>query len=131
MPLPVLLFQVKKILLIGIVLIMLIQTSIKSAIVFYYLCNKEYITVAFCENKAKPQMACNGKCYLSKQIKLQEEKENKLPFNIKNIKETVLFCSLLNIELPSFNITIKKLLVSFYKQQFYTSPLVSIFQPPQ
>ena len=77
-------------------------------------------------------MACNGKCYLSKQIKLQEEKENKLPVSIiKNIKETVLFCSLQNIELPSFNISIKDLLVSFYKQQFYTSPLASIFQPPQ
>jgi hypothetical protein len=111
---------------------MLIQTSIKSAIVFYYLCNKEYITTTFCENKAKPQMACNGKCYLSKQIKLQEEKENKLPVSIiKNIKETVLFCSLLNIELPSININIKNLLVSLYKQQFYTSPQASIFQPPQ
>ena len=97
-----------------------------------YKINYQYIATQLCENKAKPQMACNGKCYLSKQIKLQEEKENKLPVSIiKNIKETVLFCSLLNIELPSININIKNLLVSLYKQQFYTSPQASIFQPPQ
>lgn len=28
-----------------------------------------------CENKAKPQMHCNGKCLLMKKIKEQQEKE--------------------------------------------------------
>jgi hypothetical protein len=123
---------VKRFILIGIVLIILIQTSIKSAIVVYYFANKEYITNVFCENKAKPQMACNGKCYLSKQIKLQEEKENKLPATIlKNIKETILFCSTIHIEIPSLDFTFKSLTIPSYKLKFYLSPLASIFQPPQ
>jgi hypothetical protein len=122
----------KKIALIGVVLIMLIQSSIKSAIVFYYLYNKEYITAVFCENKEKPKMTCQGKCHLAKQIKKLDEKENTLPASLaKHVKETLLFCSSIIIRLPSSSICIRSITLPFYKLIFYSSPKASIFQPPQ
>ncbi len=33
-----------------------------------YHSNKDYIANVLCENRDKPAMACNGKCYLKKQI---------------------------------------------------------------
>ena len=37
--------------------------------------NKKFIATSLCENKAKPKMHCNGKCYLAKKVKQAEEKE--------------------------------------------------------
>ena len=34
-----------------------------------YYANYEYIATMLCENKDKPYLECNGKCYLVKQIK--------------------------------------------------------------
>ncbi len=42
-----------------------------------YNLNKEYIASVLCENRNKPELACNGKCYLNKQLeKSQEENHN-------------------------------------------------------
>jgi hypothetical protein len=37
--------------------------------------NQVEITEKYCVNKAKMNMHCDGKCYLSKQLKLQEDEE--------------------------------------------------------
>ena len=34
-----------------------------------YYANYDYIATVLCENKDKPYLECNGKCYLEKQIK--------------------------------------------------------------
>ncbi|WP_222538417.1 hypothetical protein [Pedobacter polysacchareus] len=39
--------------------------------------NQQYIATVLCENKDKPAMHCNGKCYLAKKLKQAEEKEKK------------------------------------------------------
>ncbi|AZB28413.1 hypothetical protein [Chryseobacterium balustinum] len=33
-----------------------------------YAVNYEYIVENLCENKAKPELMCNGKCYVSKEL---------------------------------------------------------------
>jgi hypothetical protein len=38
--------------------------------------NKKYIAATLCENRNKPQMHCNGKCYFMKKVKQAEEKQN-------------------------------------------------------
>lgn len=42
--------------------------------VWFYI-NQQEIAAEKCENKAKPMMHCDGKCYLAKQLKKLEEKE--------------------------------------------------------
>lgn len=39
--------------------------------------NKKEIAAKMCENKNRPWMHCNGKCYLMKKLKQAEEKEKK------------------------------------------------------
>ena len=41
-----------------------------------YELNKNYIAAKLCENRNKPWLHCNGKCYLIKKIKQAEEKQN-------------------------------------------------------
>ena len=38
--------------------------------------NKNYIVTKLCENRNKPWLHCNGKCYLMKKVKQAEEKQN-------------------------------------------------------
>jgi hypothetical protein len=38
--------------------------------------NQSYIAANLCENRNKPQMHCNGRCYLMKKLKQAEEKQN-------------------------------------------------------
>lgn len=40
-----------------------------------YLTNKQYISQAFCVNKDKPALKCNGKCHLKKNMAQAEEKQ--------------------------------------------------------
>jgi hypothetical protein len=45
-----------------------------------YLVNQDYIAEFLCINKDKPELECNGKCYLAEQLKkASEEKEKNLP----------------------------------------------------
>jgi hypothetical protein len=43
--------------------------------------NQKYIAAALCENKDKPQLNCQGKCYLMKKLKEAEDKEKKQDSN--------------------------------------------------
>lgn len=38
--------------------------------------NQTYISTKLCENRNKPWLHCNGKCYLMKKVKQAEEKQN-------------------------------------------------------
>ncbi|WP_344789607.1 hypothetical protein [Postechiella marina] len=42
----------------------------------YYQINIDYITQNFCENKDKIELACNGKCHLSKQLQAETTSNN-------------------------------------------------------
>lgn len=44
--------------------------------VIEYVVNYEYIAKVLCENKAKPQMHCNGKCHLMKELAKASDAEN-------------------------------------------------------
>ena len=50
----------------------------------HYAWNKEYIAKYLCINKDKPELQCNGKCHLKKELSEQrkEEKGPAFPFKI-------------------------------------------------
>lgn len=69
----------------------LISTAGKTAIWAWYKANTDIIAKTLCENKAKPKMHCNGKCYLAKQLKKAEGETKQtpaLPQALKEVKET-------------------------------------------
>ena len=45
--------------------------------VMEYVVNYDYIANVLCENKDKPQLQCNGKCYLAKQLKKAQREQDK------------------------------------------------------
>ena len=49
----------------------------KLSIYVNFKLNQDFIAEVLCINKDKPVSNCNGNCYLSKQLKVQEEKEEK------------------------------------------------------
>ena len=63
----------------GIAFILLISFSLmtfsKAFTFVAFYANQDAIIERFCINKNKPQLLCNGKCFLSKQIKEQEKKD--------------------------------------------------------
>jgi len=48
---------------------------VKSFVTVNFLMYQDQIAKEKCENKDKPQMNCNGNCYLAKQLKAAEEKQ--------------------------------------------------------
>lgn len=49
-----------------------------------YIINYDYIANVLCENKAKPQLQCNGKCHLMKELAKESENEKPLSTDKKD-----------------------------------------------
>lgn len=49
------------------------QCLAKFGIIAWYQLNKEYIAKNLCENRAKPQLKCCGKCILNKKLSKVDE----------------------------------------------------------
>ncbi len=61
-----------------IVLVALISSNFSKYFVYAgFKINQNYIAATLCENRVRPWMHCNGKCYLIKKLKQTEDNENK------------------------------------------------------
>ncbi len=110
------------------VTLFLVQSFTRTFIYLNYQANKDYISNVLCENKAKKEMHCEGKCHLKKELQEEEKKESTPTGSSKQKFETQLFNSIDFQELV-FTSTIS------YSRFFYTSShseehLTPVFQPP-
>ncbi len=56
----------------------LLSANCASLMVFLgFEANQNYIAKELCENRNKPELHCNGKCYLMKKLKQAQDKEQK------------------------------------------------------
>ena len=94
-----------------------------------YIINQNYIADFLCINKDKPELECNGKCYLADQLKkAAEEKEKNLPAIAMEEYPIgiIIFTSFQATEIAE---THKE--TNFQYQNSYTfSYLNSVFHPP-
>ncbi|WP_302718289.1 hypothetical protein [Hymenobacter sp. BT770] len=58
---------------------MLLQTLGQEVLVVDYQLNKARITELYCVNKARPELHCNGKCHLAKQLRKADAADKKAP----------------------------------------------------
>ncbi|MDP4150772.1 MAG: hypothetical protein Q8927_03745 [Bacteroidota bacterium] len=58
---------------------MLGQTFSTCMVVLGYRLNKDFIARNLCENRNKPAMHCEGKCYLCKKLKKEDKKDQENP----------------------------------------------------
>lgn len=70
-------------------MIMLFYTFSQTTILIEYLVDVEAYTGKYCENTDRPEMECNGKCHLSKE--LAKDQENKNPENLHILQSIQLF----------------------------------------
>lgn len=73
---------------------MLLHLTNKVGIITWFKINQKQITALFCVNKNKPDLKCDGKCYLKNSLKKTEESEttqSSTPTNNKNTSEEILF----------------------------------------
>ena len=99
-----------------------------------YVINYDYIVEQLCENRDKPELHCDGSCYLAKQIAKASEGEDKNPFGEKNSR-TEIAQHIFAEELPEFHFTnLAETTVKGYGfiPELYTSLLFSkIPHPPR
>ena len=97
-----------------------------------YAMNFDYIANVLCENKAKPEMHCNGKCHLMKQLANASEAEKPASEHQKKSVSTFeLFCdTALPIELPQRFLVAAADAVFAYHNSFCASFEAKIFHPP-
>jgi hypothetical protein len=99
----------------------------------YFHFDRDYIAKVFCENRTRPQLNCNGKCYLAQKLKQQQEKKDKeTTERVTNSPVANLFVagiSRFRFELETF--ISKEQIKFFYQLPVYRSPLFGIIRPPQ
>ena len=55
--------------------------------------NRDYVARVLCINRDKPQLHCNGKCHLAKQLRAVDKAEQKQPVGGKQVfQDITLFC---------------------------------------
>jgi len=95
-----------------------------------YLLNQDYIAEFLCINKDEPELQCNGKCHLVKEIEKQQQEEpittlsvsmENYPIGFVNIYQLKLFSNPLNQDRPRFSYS------QLYQFDFYKNT----FQPPE
>jgi hypothetical protein len=106
------------------------QTFSQCLIFLDYQLNKNYIAANLCENKDKPGMKCEGKCYLCKRLKNEESKDKENPERrAENKFESISFQwgFALTHPVPKL-ITLRYL---SFQESVYNSFALSFFHPPQ
>ncbi|MFN3667604.1 MAG: hypothetical protein ACK4S0_15685 [Sediminibacterium sp.] len=101
----------------------------RAAIVTSYYTNKAAYEKN-CENKAKPQLACHGKCQMMKQLKAEEKKDQQNPERRLDNKNEVVLSS------KSFYPSLTKLTklgstyFDYYQPGKFSGIAQSVFHPP-
>ncbi|WP_250253705.1 hypothetical protein [Chryseobacterium sp. Marseille-Q3244] len=98
-----------------------------------YAVNYNYIVNTLCVNKSKPEVHCNGKCYLSKELAKTTADTESTPFNkAKNSGQKILDMYTLP-EIVEVAITGKIIVSNFnflYETDYSFLFLKHIFKPP-
>jgi len=121
----------KRIVAISMVLCLLFSMSAKLGLLLNYYANMRQITEEHCVNKNRPEMHCNGSCYLSSQMKETEPREPVFPNLelLKDLSPAVFFSRpALHVQFPK---TADTHFPASASQQVLQRVPGSIFQPPE
>ena len=111
----------------------LLPTVSQWGTIAYYHANKDYIARVLCENRDKPELHCDGQCYLAKQLKARQDKQDKETTDrVQNSPILQLFCQA-NVPFQFASVAATFLSVGQPAYQFpsYIAPLTGLFRPPR
>jgi hypothetical protein len=111
-------------------IILLAPTFSKCLLVLDYQCNKNYIATYLCENRDKPEMKCEGRCYLCKRFKKEEKKDQDNPERKAETRfETVTQDPGFQVNEPFRPVT--SIEYAYYQENNTFSYTAAFFHPPQ
>lgn len=97
-----------------------------------YAVNYDYISEKLCENKNKPQLLCNGKCYLVKELAKTSEsipKQNNLKIS-SGFTDVFLTDQIFTFNFPRKYFTEQIEPSSFYNSFYHFLACSDVFHPP-
>ena len=106
----------------------LLQSFTRTFIVVNYQLNKDYISNVLCENKAKKELHCEGKCHLKKELAKEEKKETTPNGSSKEKFEVTLFNNINTAILAFADLKLKT--IFHYRETITDKIPVSVFHPP-
>ncbi len=96
-----------------------------------YVVNYDYIVNELCENRAKPESHCNGKCYLAKQLGEESQKE-KNPFsNNSELQHFIINEAIAEFTFPQRAAFVEAVKITFSAEIFHSQYLSKILHPPR
>lgn len=111
--------------------LMLLQTGSALLIMTAFYTNRDYITQNLCENRARPELQCNGQCVLMKKLKKEQEREARHPeVKLKEVQFILANETALQA-LPSFTLSpkqafdLRKPVYTFKHQQYLLRPPIA------
>ncbi|WP_186755330.1 hypothetical protein [Echinicola salinicaeni] len=112
-------------------MVIVLNSMIFSVIQMDYAINKEYITENFCVNKERPEMNCDGKCFLAEKLKAAQEQKEQQPGAIDFSRDFGIY--IIHDNFIAFN---KAQLINFKAKSAYQESNVNfltkdIFHPPK
>ena len=115
------------------IIVVMLPGLTKMGILIDFKINQDFIAKVLCIDREKPMSTCNGKCYLSEQLKKAEEQEEKqAPTSKKERLEVVYYYAKSSFDFPLDAHCIVSKLNPAWVDEFYTSSFISdIFRPPK
>jgi len=108
-------------------LIFLFVVSQQAVVVMHFKLNQIAITEQFCINKNNPELHCNGKCYLSKELQETKNTDSEKILNTKNFD--LVFYSNIAYEIETPNV-IKTKVKLIYIEFHHSEPYLEVLVPP-
>ena len=98
-----------------------------------YIMNYDYIVNVLCENKDKPELQCNGKCYLMQLLAQESEQNEKNPFGDKQLIDISQILTLFpTFDLNSYDLAYEEKSTIAFLQNLRSLLLTfKIVQPPE
>ncbi|WP_264554532.1 hypothetical protein [Flavobacterium sp. N1946] len=101
--------------------------------VLEYVFNYDYIVKELCENKAKPEMKCNGKCHLMKELAKASDTDNPVSQDKKtsHVEFEILFLEKSpSFEIVNLNSPVQKEINMKYSDLYFYENTNAFFHPP-
>jgi hypothetical protein len=112
--------------------LLFMRVMIAPIIFFSYEFNKTYIIENYCINKNRPQLHCDGKCYLAKKLQAaQEKEENQSKITVYKLWLEVFHQSDDLSDKQTVNVAFSQFLNYFFQNNYHHSCIFSLLKPPQ
>lgn len=101
--------------------------------VISFMVNYDYISKELCENKTKPELHCNGKCYLKKELAKASENTNPTSQDKKQIhqEQEILFLeTVADFDFQNLRFRDKKNVTAHYSNRYTHLSSHAVFHPP-